>query len=145
MIGLDANFLIACELREHQHHEAVHEVLDSLMMEGERFAIAPQVLAEYLHIVTDGRRLKNPQTMPQALERAELWRTATEVDLLFPNDRALELFFSWMNQFQLGRKRVLDTMLAATLATAGIVRVATIDVRDFAVFGVFDCVTPRKK
>jgi predicted nucleic acid-binding protein len=143
MIGLDANFLIACEAQEHQHHEAAHEILSSLMVEGERFAIAPQVLAEYLHIITDGRRLKKPQTMRQALERADLWRTAAEVDVLLPNDRALELFFSWMSQFRLGRKRVLDTMLAATLATAGIVRLATIDVRDFEVFGVFECLAPK--
>ena len=48
-----------------------------------------------------------------------------------------------MTQFRLGRKRVLDTMLAATLATAGIVTAATIDVRDFEVFGVFECLAPK--
>ena len=141
MIGIDANFLIAGELQEHIHHAAVRGLLDSLVDSGERFALAPQVLAEFLHVVTDGRRLQSPRTMTEALELAELWRTAVDVVVLAPGPDALELFFRWMSEFSLGRKRVLDTMLAATYAT-GITRIATIDVRDFQVFRVFQFVAP---
>jgi predicted nucleic acid-binding protein len=142
MIGIDANFLIACELQEHAQHLAVRAILDTLVEAGERFALAPQVLAEFLHIVTDGKRLQTPRTMAEALERAELWRLAVDVVMLTPGSDALDLFFRWMSDFRLGRKRVLDTMLAATFATAGVVRVATIDVRDFQVFGVFQLIAP---
>jgi predicted nucleic acid-binding protein len=144
MIGIDASFLVACELQEHAQHEGVHKILDRFVEENERFALAPQVLAEFLHVVTDGKRLKKPQSMRQALERAELWRTAVEVTMLTPAEGSVDLFFQWMITYRLGRKRVLDTMLAATYASAGVVRLATLNVGDFEVFGVFECIAPSK-
>jgi len=142
MIGIDSNFLIACQLPEHLQHLAVRKVLNQIVDEGERFAIAPQVLAEFVHIVTDGRRVQVPHTMEQALAEADLWRTAVDVDLLAPSADAVELFFQWMRQFRLGRKRVLDTLLAATYAVAGVDKIATIDVGDFQVFGCFELIAP---
>jgi len=145
MTGIDANFLIACELDEHSHHQMSRALLNSLAEAGEQFAIAPQVIAEFLHIVTDGKRLKLPRTMEQALEKAEAWRTAVDVVMLFPEVDAVDLFFHWMSKFQLGRKRILDTLLAATYATKNVPAIATIDAADFRVFGVFKIVTPRIK
>ena len=51
-------------------------------------------------------------------------------------------FFAWMRAFRLGRKRVLDTLLAATFREAGIASVLTTNARDFAVLGGFVCITP---
>jgi len=42
----------------------------------------------------------------------------------------------------LGRKRLLDTLLAATYHHAGIQSVLTTNPADFATLGVFRCVTP---
>ena len=142
MIGIDSNFLIACELQEHAHHTMARQLLDSLVSAKEQFVLAPQVIAEFIHIVTDGRRLQSPRTVAEALELADLWRTASDVAVVAPGLDAIELFFRWMSEFSLGRKRVLDTMLAATYATAGVSRIATIDIRDFQVFGVFQFVAP---
>ncbi|HMJ89218.1 MAG TPA: hypothetical protein VK530_05355 [Candidatus Acidoferrum sp.] len=47
-----------------------------------------------------------------------------------------------MNRFQLGRKRILDTQLAAILHTAGVHRLFTSNPRDFEVFGVFELLVP---
>jgi len=47
-----------------------------------------------------------------------------------------------MRQFNLGRKRILDTYLAAALHTAGVRRLPTANPADFAVFGVLDAVAP---
>jgi hypothetical protein len=43
-----------------------------------------------------------------------------------------------MHTFRLGRKRLLDTLLAATYHRAGVVRLATTDWRDFRGYGVFE-------
>ena len=145
MIGIDANFLIACEIEEHVHHDAARALLNSLVEAGEQFAMAPQVIAEFLHIVTDAKRLKLPRTMEQALAKAEAWRTAIDVVMLYPEADALDLFFHWMSKFRLGRKRVLDSLLAATYATRNVPAIATIDATDFQVFGVFKIVAPRIK
>jgi predicted nucleic acid-binding protein len=47
-----------------------------------------------------------------------------------------------VTQFSLGRKRLLDTLLAATFHQAGIHSILTTNAADFAVFGVFTCITP---
>jgi len=43
-----------------------------------------------------------------------------------------------MEEFRLGRKRILDTYLAATYHERGIRRLATGNAADFALFKVFD-------
>jgi hypothetical protein len=43
-----------------------------------------------------------------------------------------------LRQHRLGRKRLLDTLLAATYHRAGVRRLATTDWRDFSVCGVFE-------
>jgi len=48
----------------------------------------------------------------------------------------------WMRQFNLGRKRVLDTYLAAVLHNAGVPRLLTSNPADFAVFGVLELISP---
>jgi hypothetical protein len=48
----------------------------------------------------------------------------------------------WMRQFNRGRKRILDTHLAAVLHTAGVRRLLTFNPTDFVVFGVLEPVVP---
>ena len=57
-------------------------------------------------------------------------------------DDGVEWFLTAMQQHQLGRKRVLDTMLAATYRTAGITALLTLNAADFAVFEEFTCLGP---
>lgn len=58
--GLDTGFLVAAEVLEHAEHVAARNALNTLLSAGDLIAITPQVLAEFMHIATDSRRLKNP-------------------------------------------------------------------------------------
>lgn len=69
--GLDTSFLVAVEVSCHADHAAARLAADTLRRTGDRFAIAPQVLSEFVHIVGDPRRFTAPLTMVQALERAK--------------------------------------------------------------------------
>jgi hypothetical protein len=100
------------------------------------------VLAEFLHIVTDSRRFAQPLDMTTALQLAAQWWTAREVVRVFPDHAATWQFLAWLQQFSLGRKRLLDTLLAATYEQAGIQSLLTTNPADFAIFGVFSCITP---
>ena len=111
--GLDTGYLVAAEVLEHADHVAARDSLARLIAAGDQFAIAPQVLAEFIHIVTDARRFARPLDMPGARRLAEQWWTAREVVRAFPDDAATWPFLSWLRQFSLGRKRLLDTLLAA--------------------------------
>ena len=53
--GLDTGFLVASEVTEHAEHAAARHTLAALLAAGDLLAIAPQVLAEFIHIVTDPR------------------------------------------------------------------------------------------
>ena len=102
-------------------------------------AIAPQVLTEFVHVVTDERRFQQPFSMETALNKSEHWWNAAEADQVLPTDVAIALFHTWMRRHQLGRKRVLDTLLAATYRAADVTSLLTLNATDFTVFDEFAC------
>jgi predicted nucleic acid-binding protein len=140
--GLDTGFLIAAEIIEHADHTAARALLAGLLDVGDRLALAPQVLAEFMHVVTDPRRFARPLDMIAAWRVALEWWTAREIDHAFPNDGATQLFLQWVEQHRLGRKRLLDTQLAATYRNAGVTSLLTTNPGDFEIFGMFTCLTP---
>jgi predicted nucleic acid-binding protein len=140
--GLDTGFLVAAEVTEHAQHTAARTTLARLLGADDKIAIAPQVLAEFIHIVTDSRRFTHSLDMAAARQLAEQWWTASDVVRVFPDDGATRTFLIWLQQFSLGRKRLLDTLLAASYHQAGIQSIITTNPADFGVFGVFACVTP---
>lgn len=140
--GLDTTFLIQAEVCEHPDHQASRALLQNLLDDGEALALAPQVLAEFVHIVTDPRRFERPLTMGQALSRAEHWWQGSEVAQVLPSERSTRLFLRWMVEHRLGRKRLLDTQLAATYHAAGVATLVTTNARDFRIFGCFSIIQP---
>ena len=132
MIGIDTSFLVAFEDSSHRLHAAARGIAERYATET--FALAPQVLTEFVHVATDPRRFEHPLTMNEALEHASKWWDARETRRVAPSDESVSLFVEWMSRFDLGRKRILDTMLAATYKCAGVALIASTNFRDFAVF-----------
>src|SRR5438477_5063656 len=97
--GLDTGFLVAAEVVEHAENVAARHTLARLIAAGDRIAIAPQVLAEFIHIVTDPRRFAQPLDMTAAHRLAQQWWTAREVVHVFPDDGATRQFLAWLQQF----------------------------------------------
>jgi predicted nucleic acid-binding protein len=141
--GLDTGFLVAAEVIEHAEHSDARATLKRLIDAGDQIALAPQVLAEFIHIVTDSRRFTNPLDITAACRLAGQWWTASEVIQVFPDSSATQQFLRWLRQFFLGRKRLLDTLLAATYQQVGVQSMLTTNPADFGVFGVFTCITPK--
>lgn len=135
--GIDTSALVATELISHSRHTVSRQMLARFRQSGDQFALAPQVLAEFVHIITDSRRCTNPLDMTTALQRAEALWNATEVVQVYPTSPATDQFFAWMKRYQLGRKRLLDTLLSAIFSAAGIGSVITLNPSDFALFGCF--------
>jgi predicted nucleic acid-binding protein len=119
-------------------------MLDQALERGDTFALTSQVLLEFVHVVTDVRRFDSPLSMGQALERAEFWWKASDVVQLFPTEQSTVLFLEWMRRYKLGRKRILDTMLAAIFHSSGIHSVYSTNTDDFSVFGCFSVSCPGK-
>ena len=70
--GLDTGFLVAAEVTEHGEHTGARATLVRLLAGGDRIALAPQVLAEFIHIVTDPRRFIQPLDMTTARQLAQI-------------------------------------------------------------------------
>lgn len=141
--GIDTDFLVAVEVREHPFHLRADALLSDLLAKGHDLAVAPQTLAEFIHIVTDGKRMPRPLGMAEAIHRATHWWQAAEVVRVFPNSEAATDFLSWLQLHGLGRKRLLDTLLAATFHRAGIRHIITNNARDYSAFGLFEMVGYR--
>ena len=140
--GIDTGFLVAAEVIEHPDHASARALLARLLGAGDRLALAPQVLAEFLHIVTGQRRFARPLEMTVPRRVALDWWMGREVEQVFPDAGATRLFLVWMELHRLGRKRLLDTQLAATYRQAGISSLLTTNPGDFAIFAEFSCLVP---
>jgi predicted nucleic acid-binding protein len=139
LIGVDTSFLIGLAVQEHPAHDRCWALFErEIVGRDATMAVAAQVLAEFCHVVTDGRRFERPLAMPEALELCEQWWNAQECRPVAVDAEVGILFLTWMQEQRLGRKRLLDTLLAATYHRAGVERLATTDWRDFASYGVFE-------
>ncbi|MEO0415126.1 MAG: PIN domain-containing protein [Verrucomicrobiota bacterium] len=141
--GIDTDFLVAVEIVDHPFHRDADQLLQSLLDQGHEFALAPQTLAEFIHIVTDSRRVVTPLTMTEAIAKAEFWWDAEETVRAYPTGTAVEDFFEWLRKYKLGRKRLLDTMLAATFHQLGVSKILTNNGRDYKVLGQFEVISFR--
>jgi predicted nucleic acid-binding protein len=140
--GIDTSFLVQVEVLGHPGHEQARAVLDRLLAAGDSLALSPQVLAEFIHVATDGRRFTRPLTVSAARDRAEKWWGSAEVIAALPNEHTAPIFLAWLREHNLGRKRLLDTLLAATYLANDISSVVTTNARDFRVFGKFTIIQP---
>lgn len=141
--GIDTDFLVAVEILEHPFHREADALLHGLLRDGHDLAVSPQTLAEFIHVVTDERRMPQPLRMSEAIARAEQWWQAVEVVRVFPDGRSVSDFLAWLTRYRLGRKRLLDTMLAATLKSSGVKRIVTNNERDFKDLDGLEVVTFR--
>jgi predicted nucleic acid-binding protein len=143
ILALDTDVLVHWVVEGAAHHTAVRRLLQEEVQErGSWLGLTPQVAREFLHIVTDPRRFANPLTMERAGQWVrDLWE-ADEVERIIPTAAVLPRTLQLLEQFRLGRKRILDTALAATLELAGVRRIATLNGTDFAVFPFLDLVSP---
>lgn len=142
MTGLDCNILVQLALADHPANAATVAAVQAETEGGGRLAVPSLVVTEFLHVVTDQRRFAPPLTMREALDWIGDFLAIPAVSLLEPSSDSVRQTLRWMREFSLGRKRVLDTHLAAALHTAGVRRLLTSNPHDFAVFGVIEAVTP---
>ena len=105
---------------------------------GSTVAIAPQVLAEFIHIVTDPRRFAYRVEMTTAAVYAEQWRTQKQSSTVLSDEAATRQFAAWI-QFAVGTAADCWTLHgAAHTGQAGIHSVPTTTRGDFSVVGYYD-------
>lgn len=81
-------------------------------------------------------------TMAEAMDWMNSLLQNPMVMLLDTTTASVTQTLLWMRQFDLGRKRIIDTHLAAILYAGGARRLLTSNPGDFEIFGVFEIITP---
>ena len=138
--GLDTSFLVATEVGCHADRTAARALASSLRQKGDQFALAPQALAEFCACRHRCETIHGASDCAASHGTREVWWNASDVERVWPDEVAAGWFFAAMARHQLGRKRVLDTLLAGTFHSANITSVLTLNAADFAVFCEFTCV-----
>jgi len=142
MIGLDCNILVQLAIADHPAHAKTLAVVQAETQRGEKLVFPPLVATEFLHVVTDERQFAPPLTMSEAVQWLEDFLASPSVGLIQPGSASLDQTLKWMRQHNLGRKRILDTHLAAVLFNGGVTRLLTSNPADFAIFAALQTVTP---
>jgi predicted nucleic acid-binding protein len=133
---------VQLEVLEHPGHAEAQKLKARLLESASSFALAPQVLCEFIHIVTDPKRFERPLSTEEAVQRSSIWWNLKEVKNISASTWAIQRFHSWMVTHRMGRKRILDTLLAATFEEHQIDHVITSDPGGFSVFEIFQIVDP---
>ena len=142
MIGLDCNILVQLAIADHPANGRTLAAVQAETASNIALIFPSLVVNEFLHVVTDPRRFDPPLTMNEAMEWIEDFLRNPQVALIEPARMSMDQTLRWMRQFNLGRKRILDTHLAAVLHTGGVHRLMTSNPADFTIFGVFEIITP---
>src|SRR5438445_13882553 len=113
MIGLDCNILVQLAFADHTANSKTVAAVQKEAQVGVKLVLPSFVVNEFLHVSTDNRRFGPPLSMTEALGWAEAFLKNSMVSLLEPNQTTMNQTIQWMRQFNLSRKRILDTHLAA--------------------------------
>jgi predicted nucleic acid-binding protein len=143
ILGVDTDVLVAWAMAGTvvRHTAARKLFAEHARSQGGWLGLTAQVLQEFLHVVTDARRFEQPLDMPSALRMVHALWEAKETVRILPMVETVPRTVELMARFQLGRKRILDTALAATLELAGVRRLATFNPVDFQIFPFLELVT----
>jgi predicted nucleic acid-binding protein len=141
MIGLDCNILVQLAFADHPAHTKTVAAVQNETQAGAKLVFPSLIINEFLHVSTDDKRFAPPLSMSDALDWVEELLKNPTVSLVEPNQAAMDQTIRWMRQFRLGRKRILDTHLAAILLTNGVDRLLTANPADFTIFGVLKIIT----
>ncbi len=146
ILGVDSDALIHWAMAGAKHHRAVRECFEREVREhGRCLGMTQQTLNEFLHVVTDPRRFEHPLPMAEAIRVSrELWHRH-DVERIIATAEVHDRLCELMAEFRLGRKRILDTALAAILEAAGVRRLATLNGRDFTIFPFIEVVDPSQE
>ena len=139
-VFIDTNILVFATILQAPFHQQARSRLHSLRQTNTTLWISPQVIREYLAVIT------RPQTFSQPLSAADAARDARGLMRRFrlaEVDAGVTLsLLQLLNTIQIGGKQVHDANIVATMQTHGIGQLLTHNVSDFARYSHLITVIP---
>ena len=141
--GVDTNILVYAHIASFPQHAAAKRHLEEFLARLDSvLVIVPIVLHELIHIITDARRFDEPVSMSEAVALARLYLNRSNVECVEIAAASVGRTLTLLETHQLGRKRIADTLLVATLLEHGVNELITCNDSDFRVFEEISCLNP---
>jgi toxin-antitoxin system PIN domain toxin len=143
--GVDTNVLVYAHIASMPEHGRARRFLEGqLAREDVMLVVTPGVLHELIHVITDARRFEPPVSMVEAIELARAYLNRSNVECIPTDAPSIALTLDLLRKHGLGRKRVADTLLAATLLTHGVQELVTSNTRHFEAFEGLHAIDPLR-
>ncbi len=139
---LDTNVLVYA-LDAHSAQHAASRALVSGARNGDvGLCIAPQNLAEFYAVVTDRRRVRNPQEPAVAAQVIDELLALPGLALLPVPVDIIGRFVELLQRHKVSAQHAFDAFLAATMLGNGVRRIYTFNRSDFEAFTEIEAVSP---
>lgn len=142
-IAVDTNILIYAQMARFPEHERARSwIYHQLEQADVTLVTTPLILSEMVHVITDPRRFEPPVPVREAIEIARNWIGRSNVECLAVDEEAASLSFDLIDRHGLGRNRLADTMLVATMLVHEVALLATRNTQDFSIFSQLRLIDP---
>ncbi|MBI3926371.1 MAG: PIN domain-containing protein [Armatimonadetes bacterium] len=144
-VAVDTNILIYAQFPAFAEHAGAHAAVERLLADRSgRMVLTVAILHELVHVVTDSRRFEPPLSMAEAIRMVRAYLGRLNVRIVHSDEIDLANALALLEEHGLGRQRVADTLLAATLRRYSVNTLWTGNVRDFQVFPFLEAIDPTE-
>jgi predicted nucleic acid-binding protein len=129
---VDTNVLVYATQQDSPWHSDALAALDRSKRASQQLVISPQIIREYLVVITRGGGPLAPLRLALAVRNIELIRGQFLV--LDENSAVVSALLSLVQRFPVGGKQIHDANIVATMQAYGVPRLLTNNVDDFSRF-----------
>ncbi len=138
---LDTNVLVYASNADAPVHERALAIVERALAGELDAALTPQVLAEYLAVVTDPRRLEHPIAPRDAQGQVDALLDGP-MRLLTLGDATTRRLAELAAAYDVRAQRLYDLHLVATMLAHGVLTIYTANVRDFRRYDEVTAIDP---
>jgi toxin-antitoxin system PIN domain toxin len=142
VILLDTNVLVYAVNADAPQHSSSQAVVQAAFERHILAAVVPQILLEFMAVVTNPRRVTRPLDPAQAWEQVEILRVNLPVLGLEPD--ALTMLGELVIAHRPAGRGIFDLFLAAQMRTHGVRTICTYNGSDFDRLHDVEVVTPEE-
>lgn len=140
---LDSNVLVYAADKSSPYHKPSKELRERGLTGEILLCVCPQVLTEFLAVVTDSRRVKNPISPSEAIKEVEKYLTAPNILKIYQNEVSFRELVELIGKYKIGKQEVFDLQLVSTMLTSKISKIYTFNTSDFSKFKEIKILSPN--
>jgi toxin-antitoxin system PIN domain toxin len=130
--AVDTNVLVYAHFPSSPHHAASYALLQRAERQEITLCVFPQVVAEFISVVTNPRRVSPSKTVEDAVQAVRRVLATPGVVLLSLPESATSTFLDLLLAHPATGPEIVDRQLVAAMMEHGIGTMVTFNVNDFA-------------